>query len=75
MKNPWERWWKGPGELHTDISDGRSDSDFDTRVALFSQLTLEELVQLGIKDTVGDELATLADSALSGRHAGGICCV
>src|SRR6202012_27855 len=50
----------------TDISDGGSHSDFDTRVALLGQLALEELVEFGIEDTVGDELATLADGAWLG---------
>ena len=36
----------------TDVGDGGSDTDFDTGVALLSQLALEELVQLGIEDTV-----------------------
>lgn len=58
---------------HTDIGDCGSDPDFDTRVALFSQLALEELVQLGIEDTVGDELALLRDGSWLSRHVGGCC--
>ena len=41
------------------IGDGRGDADLNARVALLSQLTLEELVQLGIEDTIGDELSAL----------------
>lgn len=48
-------------EEHTDIGDGRGDADLYTRVTLLGQLAGEELVQLGIKNTVGDELATLGD--------------
>ena len=59
-------------ERLTDISDSRSNSDFNTRVSLLGQLTLEELVQFGIEDAVGDELATLADSGCLGRHLCGI---
>jgi hypothetical protein len=35
-----------------DIGDSGCDANFDTRVALLSQLTLEEFVQLGEKDTI-----------------------
>lgn len=42
-----------------DVGDGGCDADLDARVALLSELTLEELVELGVEDTVGDELATL----------------
>ena len=42
-----------------DVGDGRSDTDFDTRVALLGQLTLEELVEFGVEDTVSYELPTL----------------
>jgi hypothetical protein len=55
----------------TDVGDGGSDADLDAGVALLGQLTLEELVQLGIEDTVGDELSALGDSTLlSGGHFG-----
>lgn len=49
-------------EERTDVGDGRGDADFDTRITLLGQLAGEELVQLGIENTVGDELATLGDS-------------
>ena len=48
--------WRG---FRTDISDGRSNSDFNTRVTFLCQLALEELVQFGVEDTVSDELALL----------------
>lgn len=35
-----------------DVGDGGSDADLDAGVALLSQLALEELVQLGVEDTV-----------------------
>lgn len=47
------------GGTDDDVGDGGGDADFDARVALLSQLALEELVQLGVKDTVGDELSPL----------------
>lgn len=42
-----------------DVGDGGGDADFDARVALLCEFTLEELVQLGVKDTIGDELSAL----------------
>jgi hypothetical protein len=52
---------------HTDIGDGGRNADFDTRVTFLRKLTSEELVQFGVKNTIGDELATLGDSGgLSG---------
>lgn len=52
----------------TDVGDGRGNTDFDTRVTLLSQLALEELVQLGVEDTVGDELSALRHSSLDSSH-------
>ena len=49
----------GVGGADDDVGDGRGDADFDARVALLGQLALEELVQLGVEDTVGDELSPL----------------
>lgn len=43
------------GEL-TDVGDGGSHANLNTGVTLLGQLALEELVELGIEDTVGDEL-------------------
>jgi hypothetical protein len=62
------------GDEHTNICDGRSDSDFDARVALLSEFALEELVEFCVKDTVGDELAALGDGALLGSHVAGVRC-
>jgi len=42
-----------------DVGDGGGDADLDARIALLGQLALEELVQLGVEDTVGDELSPL----------------
>lgn len=44
-----------------DVGDCRGDTDFNARVALLGQLALEELVELGVEDTVCNELATLGD--------------
>lgn len=49
----------GVGGTDDDVGDGRGDADFDARVSLLSQLALEELVQLGVEDSVGDELSPL----------------
>ena len=54
-----------------DVGDGRGNADLNTGVAFLGQLALEELVELGIENTVGDELAALGDvdttHALGGR--------
>lgn len=43
-----------------DVGDGRCNADLDAGVALLGQLALEELVQLGIEDTVcGGVLASV----------------
>jgi hypothetical protein len=55
-----------------DVGDGGRDADLDARVALLGQLALEELVQLGIEDTVGDELSPLravVRNTLSAAHS------
>lgn len=49
----------GVGGTDDDVGDGGGDADFDARVSLLGQLALEELVQLGVEDTVGDELSPL----------------
>ena len=49
----------GVGGADDDVGDGGSDADLDARVALLSQLALEELVELGVEDTIGDELSPL----------------
>lgn len=56
----------------TDISHGRRDADLDTRVSFLCQLALEELVQFGVEDAVGDELPTLGNGgSWYGGHDGG----
>lgn len=52
----------GVGGADDDVGDSWGDADLDSGVSLLSQLALEELVQLGIEDTVGDELSALGDS-------------
>lgn len=47
---------RGPDD---DVGDGGSDPDLDARVSLLSKLTLEELVQFSVEDTIGDELSPL----------------
>lgn len=42
----------GVGCADDDVGDGGSDADFDARVALLSEFALEELVQLGVENTV-----------------------
>lgn len=45
----------------TDISHSRRDANLDARVSFLCQLTLEEFVQFGVEDAVGDELPTLGN--------------
>ncbi|KAB8343274.1 hypothetical protein FH972_022862 [Carpinus fangiana] len=42
-----------------DVGDGRGHAHFDAGVAFLSELALEELVQLGVEDTIGDKLSAL----------------
>jgi hypothetical protein len=58
----------GVGCTDDDVGDGRSDTDFDAGVTLLSEFALEEFVELGVEDTVGDELSALGnvDAAESG---------
>lgn len=49
----------GVGGADDDVGDGGSDADLDAGVALLGELTLEELVELGVEDTVSDELSPL----------------
>ena len=44
---------------------GVRDTDIAARVTLLGKLASEEVVELGLEDTVGDELSLLADLA---RH-------
>lgn len=49
----------GVGGSDDDIGDGGGNADLDAGVALLSELALEELVELSVEDTVGDELSPL----------------
>lgn len=49
----------GVGGTDDDVGDGRSDADLDAGVTLLGKLALEELVQLGVEDTVSNELSAL----------------
>ena len=49
------------GGANDDVGNGRSNTDFDTGVTLLSEFALEELVELGVEHTVGDELSALRD--------------
>ena len=49
----------GVGCADDDVGDGGGDADLDARVALLGQLALEELVQLGVEDSICDELSPL----------------
>jgi hypothetical protein len=42
-----------------DVGHCRGDADLDARITLLGELTLEELVQFGVENTVGDELSPL----------------
>lgn len=45
------------GGTDDDLGTGRGDADLDTRVAVLGQLAREELVELGVEDTVGNKLS------------------
>jgi hypothetical protein len=49
----------GVGGADDDVGDGRRNADLDARVTLLSEFALEELVQLGVENTVSDELSAL----------------
>ena len=60
------------GGTDDDVGYGWGDADLDARVSLLSKLTLEELVELGVEDTVSDELSALGD--VDAAHGlGGLC--
>lgn len=42
-----------------DVGDGRGDADLYARVALLGEFSLEELIEFGVENTVGDELSPL----------------
>lgn len=49
----------GVGGSDDDVGNGGGDADLDAGVTLLSELALEELVELGVEDTVSDELSPL----------------
>lgn len=49
----------GLGGADDDVRDGGRDADFDAGVTLLGEFALEELVQLGVENTVSDELSPL----------------
>ena len=53
----------------THLSAGVGNTDITSRVVLLGELTGEEIVQLRAEDTIGDELALLADL---GGHLDGV---
>lgn len=55
----------GVGGADDDVGDGGRDADLDARVALLGELALEELVELGVEDTVSDELSPLGAVEIS----------
>mmetsp|Transcript_12834 Transcript_12834/g.23324 ORF Transcript_12834/g.23324 Transcript_12834/m.23324 type:complete len:327 (+) Transcript_12834:172-1152(+) len=66
------------GGLDDDLSAADRSSNLDTRVSILSQLAGEELVELGVEDTVLDELLFLGDvgdlDLLVGLRVHGRCC-
>jgi hypothetical protein len=44
-------------DLDTLLGTGRSDTDLNTSITIFSKFTSEELVQFGVEDTIGDLLS------------------
>lgn len=55
----------GTGGSDDDLSALRGDTHLNTRVTILSELTGEELVQLGVEDSVSDELSLLRNTASS----------
>ena len=54
---------------YTDVCDCRSDANLDAGVALLGKFALEELVKLGVENTISNELPPLGDgSGLCGSH-------
>jgi hypothetical protein len=49
----------GVGGSDDDVGNGGGNADLDAGVTLLSELALEELVELGVEDTVSDELSPL----------------
>lgn len=47
------------GGADDDVGNSGGNADFDTRVALLGKLALEEFVELGVENTVSNELSAL----------------
>ncbi len=58
---PWDEGGYLQWRRHTDIGNGRRNANFDAGVTLLGQLALEEFVQFGVEDSIGDELPSLGD--------------
>ena len=57
------------GSADDNVGSVANGADLDTGVALLSELTLEELVDLGVEHTVGDVLALQGNLlVVGGRH-------
>jgi len=54
------------GRADDDVCDGRRHAHLDARVALLGKLALEELVELRVEDSIGDELSALG--AVTGKR-------
>ena len=71
-----EYWERGRIRGRTDVSHRRRNANLDTRVSFLCQLALEELVQFGVEDAVGDKFPTLGNRGSWYRsHNGGACFV
>ena len=58
----------GVGCADDDVGDGRSDADFDTRVSLFGQFSLKELIQFGKKHSISDLRSENEVSRVAGQQ-------
>jgi hypothetical protein len=66
----------GVGGSDDDVGNGGGNADLDAGVTLLSELALEELVELGVEDTVSDELSPLGNlrSGVSHLEKIDLCC-
>ena len=54
----------GVGGANDDIGHGGGNADLNARITLLSKLTLEELIKLGVENTIGDELSPLGAASI-----------
>merc|ERR1719329_58177 len=59
----------GAGGVDDDLSGSGGNADLDTGVVIFSQLTSQKLVKLGVEDTIRNELPFLGDRVCVSGHA------